>query len=114
MKHEFHARYSLFRQMDFAQKAVDYLTGVIKQPPKTLEDIEDVTDTSARIQLLAQAILTPYKDYARIGVGSRGKPAGLLHAIRSKSLDQFFKQQYSNFLEPLKLNPTIPDIAIFP
>ena len=112
MKHEFHAQYSLFRQIDFAQKAVDYLTGVIKQPPKTLEDIEDVTDISARIQLLAQAILTPYKNYAR--VGSHKEKGGLLHAIRSEGLDQFFKQQYSNFLEPLKLNPTIPDIAIFP
>jgi CRISPR-associated protein Cmr2 len=114
MKYEFYAQYSLFRQMDFAQKAVDYLTGAIKQPPKALGDLEDVTDPSARIQLLAQAILTPYKNYARIGGGSRGKPAGLLHAIKSKSLDQFFKLQYSNFLEPLKLNPTIPDIAIFP
>lgn len=114
MKHEFHAQYSLFRQMDFAQKAVDYLTCAIKQLPKTLGDLEDVTDTSARIQLLAQAILTPDKNYARIGGGSRGKPAGLLHAIRSKSLDQFFNQRSIDFLEPLKLNPTIPDLTFFP
>lgn len=112
MKHEFHAQYSLFARPDFAQqKAVDYLTGMVKQAPKTVEDLEDVTDPSARIQLLAQAILTPYKNYAR--VGSRGKPAGLLQTITSKGLDRFFEQQSSGFLEPLNLNPTVPDLSFF-
>ena len=113
MKHEFHAQYSLVARPGFAQQdGVDYLSGMVEQPPETWRDLEDVIDPSARIQLLAQAILTPYKSYAR--VGSRGKQAGLLHAIASTGLDGFFKQQSSAFLEPLNLDPTIPDIALFP
>lgn len=113
MKHEFHAQYSLAIQPDFAQQeAVDYLTDAPEQPPKHWGDLGDVTDPAARIRLLAQAILTPYKDYAR--VGTHRKQGGLLHAVTRKLPDRFFKQQSKDFLVPLKLDPTLPDIALFP
>ncbi len=113
MKHEFHAQYSLALQPGSAQhEAVDYLTDAPKQPPKHWSDLGDVTDTAARIRLLAQAILTPYKDPAR--VGTHGKQGGLLHAINLKILDRFFEQQSEDFLAPLKLDPTLPDINQFP
>ncbi|PXF59760.1 MAG: hypothetical protein C4B59_10680 [Candidatus Methanogaster sp.] len=113
MKHEFHAQYSLALQPDFAQQeAVNYLTDAPKQPPKHWDDLGDVTDPAARIRLLAQAILTPYKDYAR--VGTHRTQGGLLHAINLKIPDRFFEQQSEGFLAPLKLDPTLPDITLFP
>ncbi len=113
MKHEFHAQYSLALQPDFAQQeAVNYLTDAPKQPPKHWRDLGDVTDPAARIRLLAQAILTPYKDYAR--VGTHRTQGGLLHAINLEIPDRFFEQQSEDFLAPLELSPTLPDIALFP
>jgi CRISPR-associated protein Cmr2 len=112
MKHEFHAQYSLFPQPDFAQReGVDFLTGATEQIPEHWKELGEVNDTFARLELLAQAISTPYKDYARVGTDKNG---GLLHAISSNHLNTFFKQQYDDYLEPLKLNPTIPDLTIFP
>jgi len=68
MKHEFHAQYSLFLQPDFAQwEGVDFLTDALEQIPKHWRELGEVADTFARIELLAQAISTPYKDYARVG-----------------------------------------------
>lgn len=113
MKHEFHAQYSLALQPDFAQQeAVNYLTDAPKQPPKHWRDLGDVTDPAARIRLLTQAILTPYKDYAR--VGTHRTQGGLLHAINLEIPDRFFEQQSEDFLAPLELSPTLPDIALFP
>lgn len=112
MKHEFHAQYSLFLQSDSAQReGVDFLTGATEQIPKHWRELGEVDNTFARIELLAQAISTSYKDYARVGTYKNG---GLLHAISSNHLNTFFKQQYDDYLEPLELNPTIPDLTIFP
>jgi len=111
MKHEFHAQYSLFLQPDFAQwEGVDFLTDALEQIPKHWRELGEVADTFARIELLAQAISTPYKDYAR--VGTRNEKGGLLLTLNH--LNTFFKRQYDYYLEPLKLNPTIPDLTIFP
>jgi len=111
MKHEFHAQYSLFLQPDFAQReGVDFLTDAPEQIPEHWKELGEVDNTFARIELLAQAVSTPYKDYAR--VGTRNKKGGLLLTL--DHLNTFFKQQYDDYLEPLKLNPTIPDLTIFP
>ncbi|HJH31734.1 MAG TPA: hypothetical protein C5S50_06060, partial [Methanosarcinaceae archaeon] len=113
MKHEFHAQYSLFLQPDFAQReGVDFLTDAPEQIPEHWKELGEVDNTFARIELLAQAVSTPYKDYAR--VGTRTQKRGLLRAITVGHLNNFFKQQYDDYLEPLKLNPTIPDLTIFP
>ena len=111
MKNEFHAQYSLFLQPDHAQReGVDFLTGATEQIPKHWREIGEVDNTFARIELLAQAISTPYKDYAR--VGTRDKNGGLLLSLNN--LNTFFKQQYDDYLEPLELNQTVPDLTIFP
>ena len=113
MKHEFHAQYSLFLQPDFAQReGVDFLTGAPDQVQKYWRELGEVDNAFARIELLAQAISTPYKDYAR--VGTRDIKGGLLRAITSDYLNNFFEWQFDCYLEPLKLNPTIPDLTIFP
>lgn len=103
MKREFHAQYNLALQPGHAQQeAIDFLTANVMQPPKTWKDIEEVADPFARVQLMAQAILTHYKNYARVGAG-RSNRAGLLHA--AGSLKQFLERQYNTFFEPLKLHP---------
>jgi hypothetical protein len=65
---EFHARYSLYQKPDYAQmEAIDFLTGKEKQPPKSWQELSEVSDPSARLSLLTQAIITAYKDYSRVG-----------------------------------------------
>lgn len=113
MKHEFHAQYSLFLQPDPIQReGVDFLTGATEQIPEHWRELGEVADTFARIELLTQATSTPYKDYAR--VGTHNKKGGLLHAVTLNYLNNFFEQQYNDYLEPLRFGPTIPDLTIFP
>ncbi|MBU4220950.1 MAG: hypothetical protein KKA10_04885 [Euryarchaeota archaeon] len=108
--YEFHARYSLYLKPDFAQmEAIDFLTGKEKQPPKSWQELSEVSDPSARLSLLTQAIITAYKDYSRVG---RRRDAGLLGSLGR--LEQYYEEQYNNFLSPLCLNPVIPDISMFP
>jgi len=107
---EFHARYSLYLKPDFAQmEAIDFLTGKEKQPPKSWQELGEVSDPSARLALLSHAIKTAYKDYSR--VGRRGE-AGIIKMLGM--LEQHYIEQYNNFLSPLNLNPIIPDISMFP
>lgn len=110
MTFEFHARYSMLLKPDHVQKeTIDFLTGKEKQPPKSWQELGEVTDPSARLMLLTQAVITAYKDYARVG---RRRDAGLLEALRM--LEQHYIKQYDDFLIPLCINPVIPDISIFP
>ncbi len=107
---EFHARYSLYLKPDFAQmETIDFLAGKEKQPPKSWQELGEVSDPSARLALLTQAIITAYKDYSRVG---RRRDAGLLGSL--EGLEQHYNEQYNNFLSPLCLNPVIPDIFMFP
>ncbi len=107
---EFHSRYSLFLKPDHVQmEAIDYLTGKVNQPPKSWQELDEVSDPSARLALLTQAIMTAYKDYSRVG---RRRDAGLLGSLGR--LEQHYDNQCNNFLNPLCLNPVIPDISMFP
>lgn len=113
MKHEFHAQYSLVLKPDIVQQeGIDFLTGEREQTPKSWEDLRDVVDIFASIQLLTQAIPTSYKDYAR--VGRPKKPAGLFQVITSGRLNQYLEQQFKEYLIPLNLLPTLPDFTSFP
>jgi CRISPR/Cas system CMR subunit Cmr6 (Cas7 group RAMP superfamily) len=110
MTSEFQALYSLFLKPDYVQmEAIDFLTGKEKQPPKSWQELGEVTDPSARLSLLTQAVITAYKDYSRVG---RRRDAGLLEALGR--LEQHYIRQYDDFISPLCLNPVIPDISMFP
>ncbi len=110
MTSEFQARYSLFLKPDPTQmEAIDYLTGKVNQPPKSWQELGEVTDPSARLSLLTQAVITAYKDYSRVG---RRRDAGLLEALGR--LEKHYIKQYDDFMSPLCLNPVIPDISMFP
>jgi CRISPR/Cas system CMR subunit Cmr6 (Cas7 group RAMP superfamily) len=107
---EFHTRYSLFLKPDYVQmEAIDFLTGKEKLPPKSWQELGEVTDPSACLSLLTQAVITAHKDYSRVG---RRRDAGLLEALRR--LEQHYIRQYDDFMSPLCLNPVIPDISMFP
>lgn len=113
MIYDFHAGYSLVLKPGVTQQeGIDFLTGEVLQPPKKWEDLSDVDDQAARLHLAMQAVLTPYKDYAR--VGRRGKPAGLLHAVTSGKLNEYFELQNRIFLTPLNLYPDLPDLTLLP
>lgn len=107
---EFHARYSLSLKPDPVQmEAIDYLTGKINQPPKSWQELGEVSDPTTRLALLTQAIMTAYKDYSRVG---RRRDAGLLGSLGR--LELHYKDLCKNFLYPLCLDPVIPDISMFP
>jgi len=89
-------------------EAIDYLTGKVNQPPKSWQELGEVSDPSACLALLTQAIITAYKDYSRMG--RRGE-TGLIKMLGM--LEQHYNKQYNNFLFPLCLNPVIPDISMF-
>jgi CRISPR/Cas system CMR subunit Cmr6 (Cas7 group RAMP superfamily) len=100
----------MYLKPDYAQmEAIDFLTRKEEQPPKSWQELGEVSDPSARLSLLTQAIITAYKDYSRMG--RRGE-AGLIKMLGM--LEQHYIEQYNNFLSPLSLNPVIPDISMFP
>jgi hypothetical protein len=57
------------------QQAIDYLLLNGGAPPSALDHLRGITDPTARVMLLAQALQTDYKEYAR--TGTRWEPGGL-------------------------------------
>jgi len=70
-----------------------------------------IGDQSARLKLLAQALVTPSKTYAQTS-DHRNRPSGLRRAIQSGMLDTFFAQQRETYLEPLGLWPADPPALV--
>jgi CRISPR-associated protein Cmr2 len=113
MSHDFHARYRLLDQPPFAQaEAIDFLTGITVQPPSRQPELALIQDEAARIQLLAQAMNSPYKDQARTG-SIKGKPGGLRHWMTSGRAQKFLENQRI-WLERLGLWPTLPPLVSLP
>lgn len=114
MTYDFHARYALPTRDQMTQAyAVDYLTGYAKEPPEKLPELAEIEDPAARLEVLAQALASGYKDRARIGQ-LRGKPGGLWHWIASGKARAFLEKQRTDFLQPLGLLPTLPDMTVLP
>jgi len=114
MIHDFHARYALPARDQMTQAyAVDYLTGYAETLPEKLPELAEIEDPAARLEVLAQALVSGYKDRARIGQ-LRGKPGGLWHWIASGKARAFLEKQRTDFLQPLGLLPTLPDMTLLP
>ena len=112
MKYEFQANYNLCMTAGINQlEGIDYISDLSKEPPRFWRELGEVKDHFAKLQILAQANLTGYKDYAR--TGRKIKPSGLM-ALTEKGMDQFFEHQYNTFLKPLNLLPDLPDMSILP
>lgn len=111
MQHEFLSAFSLLQARDDIQRtAIDFLLGR-GQAPSGLGHLAEVTDPLARVDLLAQALLTAYKDYAR--AGSRQERAGLPQLYRSPAFQEALAARRQQ-MTALGLLPTLPDLAALP
>ncbi len=114
MKYDFHAQYALDEQSGITRaEAIDFLTGVQAHPPRQWQALADVADDGARLQLLAQAQASAYKERARMGQ-LKGKAGGLGHWIMSGKAHTYFAAQKETYLAPLGLAPAAPDLARLP
>ncbi len=113
MKREFHAHYNLFSRDDLTQaQAVDYLTGFSTPLPNKWLDLEQVEAPGTRLSLVAQAMLSPYRDRARMG-HRRGEPGGLWYWIASGKAQAFLETR-ARLLRALGLFPTPSELATLP
>ncbi|MBX7237239.1 MAG: hypothetical protein K1X65_22850 [Caldilineales bacterium] len=111
MPNDFLSSYQFLNLPDHLQRqGVDFLLGR-GRPPAGLERLAYVTDPLARLDLLAQALLTPYKDHAR--AGSRREPGGLSELYRSQAFQAALEDRKWQ-LEILGLLPGLPDLTILP
>lgn len=112
MKKEFQANYSLALKPGFVQQeSIDYLLEKTGNPPKHWPEISEIKAPFSKLQLLSQAILSTYKDYARTGQRNDG---GFISYIKAGMLKAFFEEQYNKYLKSLDLLPALPDIKTFP
>jgi hypothetical protein len=110
MKHEFHAQFP-FALKDSATQAfaISVLVGKREEHP-SWKAVHQLQNTFEGINLLAQSIITPYKEQARIG--TRRDPGGYYYWIKHKA-DAFLKKQVS-FINSIGLSPTLPNLSLFP
>ena len=121
MKREFHAQYAFALQDSTIQAfALDWLVGKSTRAPHRWPEIRELgpeSDDFARLLVLAQAIVTGYKDQAR--VGGRKDPGGLYYWIRHKSQAWLWKRmKFMRDTLGLEGNspvpPSLPNPSIFP
>ena len=111
MQREFFAHFTfLHARSDIQRAAMDFLLGKGKVPDG-LRHLADVVDPLARIDLLAQALLTSYKDHAR--AGSRREGGGLPEFFRSRTFQDAMDARYKQ-MNALGLIPALPDLDVLP
>lgn len=111
MQREFFAYFTvLHARSDIQRAAIDFLLGKGKVPDE-LRHLAEVVDPLARMQLLAQALLTLYKEYARSG--SRRAGGGLPELYRSQMFQEGLDDRYKQ-MEALGLVPTFSELNALP
>jgi len=111
MQREFFAHFTfLHARSDIQRAAIDFLLGKGKVPDG-LRHLAEVVDPLARIDLLAQALLTSYKDHAR--AGSRREGGGLPEFYRSRTFQDTMDARYKQ-MNALGLLPALPDLDALP
>ncbi len=111
MKYDFHTQYPLALWDSVTQaEAINWLVGKSEQPPRARRQLADVQDEIARLELLAQAVGTAYKEQARMG--TRKETSGFRHWLEEKAASFFQARQ--RLLERLGLVPTMPMMASLP
>jgi len=110
MKYEFHAQFSLALRDSATQAfAISVLVGKREKHP-SWKEIYQLQNTFEGINILAQSIITPYKELARMG--TRLKADGYRYWIEYKAND-FLKNQL-NFVNDIGLRHSLPDLLQFP
>jgi len=111
MQREFLSAFALLQARDDIQRAgIDFLLGR-GQAPGGFPHLAEVVDPLARVELLAQALLTSNKDYAR--AGSRQERGGLPSLYRSQAFQEALDARRRQ-MAALGLLPTLPDLAALP
>lgn len=111
MQREFLSAFSLLQaQGDIQRAAVICLLGR-GNAPAGFSYLAEVVDPLARVDLLAQALLTRDKDYAR--AGSRGSGGGLPQLYGSQAFQDALATRRRQ-MAALGLLPTLPDLAALP
>ena len=111
MKHEFHAQFSFALYDSLTQGfAIAWLVKRSARLPARWPEITQLKDDWARLEILSQAIITGRKEEARMG--TRKMSGGLRYWIE-KHAEPFFQNQLK-FMKNLRLNPSLPDLSIFP
>lgn len=111
MTHDFHARFSFVLQDGITQSpAVPWLAGETNRLPPGWSDLAQIEDPVARFDILAQAILTPYRERARSG--TRTQSGGYRRWIEQKA--QEFIAQRRAWMQRLGLEPALPNLTRLP
>ncbi|MGQ9482833.1 MAG: RAMP superfamily CRISPR-associated protein, partial [Chloroflexus sp.] len=111
MKREFHAYFDLALQDSATQgSAVQWLSEEHKELPPRWSALAALTDPSARLEVLAQAMVTGQQEYARSG--SRQQIGGYAYWVRHAAT-RFLNRQLQD-MRTLGLQPISPDLRCFP
>ncbi|GIV87486.1 MAG: hypothetical protein KatS3mg055_0004 [Chloroflexus sp.] len=108
MTHDFHARFSLpLAEMTTQALAVQWLAGETNRPPPNWPDLALIEDPMARLDILAQAMVTPQLERARSG--TREQSGGYRLWVEQRA--QTFLQQRRKWMQQLGLEPRLPDLT---
>ena len=111
MKHEFHAEYPFALKDSVPQVfAIEWLVGKSSRLPHSWPEVENIQDPFQRIALLSQALLTAYKEQARMG--TRREPGGLRFWLTEKA--RAFLVARRSLMDDVGMLPTIPGVEVFP
>ena len=112
MNREFFALYDLVLTSGITQQEViAFLIESGKEPPARLLHFQDILDIYSHVELVAQALATPYKDYAR--VGRRKKPGGIISLYASETFHEFMENR-TRLLRALVSDSAVLNLSIFP
>lgn len=113
MKYEFHALYDFATAESLVQQeTIAFLSGLSTRPSQALSRFLEVADYVARAGLLAQAMATPHKEFARVGRGPK-RAGGLLNLYKSEEYRRFLESRIKT-LSSLGLAVSPPDPVAFP
>lgn len=111
MRPEFLACYPFALKEGVVQAyAIDFLAGKQPEPPTRWTDLSEIEDDWTRLIVLSQAIGTPYKDQARVGM--RRDAGGYRYWLKNRS-SAFLKKRL-NEMRAINLDTLIPPISSFP
>ncbi len=111
MKYEFYAQYPFALKDSVTQAfAIDWLVDKSGQLPHSWPEIEDVRDSFQRITVLSQALLTAYKEQARMG--TRREAGGMRFWLQRRA-ERFLSDRYA-WAEDVGLMLAPPRLDILP
>jgi len=111
MSYEFHAHFPYALQDGTVQAfALQWLAGETQELPKRWGDLRALHDPTARLAVLAQAMITPQLERARSGTRAQ---AGGYRLWVERDAAAFLARQRAT-MQQLGLEPALPDLATFP